>query len=466
MKNKNISVLINIRLFIGSILILNLGLFSCEDFVDVDLPQDQITGEVVFKDNATVEAALGHIYAQLRETAFSNGRSSGVSYLMGHYADELDLNAIDLPNVQVYADNNVLPSDNTVKSFWDTGYAVIYEANRIIEGVGASSELLEADRERFMGEAKFIRGYVHFYLMNLFGPVPYITDTDYRINREVARMKVEEVYQYLIADLLEAKGSLPTGMVHPSKLRVDHWTVSALLARTYLYHGEWDRALSEANYVISGSGASLEADLDKVFLTESPETLWQLDVAMNGTNTYEGFTFIVNAPPPNSSLSTTLIAGFEIGDQRLSSWVGSVSDGSSTWYFPYKYKQGTNTEQTLERSIMVRLGEVYLIAAEAAARSGALSEALSRLNAIRSRAGLPVIASVDQGVVLEAIWDERQVELFTELGHRFFDLKRTGRVTEVLGALKPDWQNTDRLLPLPESELLINPNLEPQNEGY
>ena len=175
--------------------LLFLALGSCEDFVDVDLPKDQITGEIVFQDPATVEAALGRIYSQLRENAFSTGRSSGITYLMGHYADELTLNAIDLPNVQVYANNNVLPSDNTVKGYWDTGYSMIYEANRIMEGVDASTELSMEEKSQFMGEAKFLRAYAHFYLMHLFGPVPYITGTDYRVNSEIARLEVEQVYQ-------------------------------------------------------------------------------------------------------------------------------------------------------------------------------------------------------------------------------------------------------------------------------
>lgn len=466
MKNLSISFLKESNLFSRTAIVLMLGLFSCEHFVDVELPKDQITGEVVFQETATVEAAFGGIYSQLRENAFSTGRSSGVSYLIGHYADELSLNAINLPNIQVYADNNVLPSDNTVKSLWDTGYAIIYNANRIIEGVEASTELLPDDKMRFVAEARFLRGFVHFYLMNLFGPIPYVTRTDYRSNSDVARMDVEEVVQNLIVDFTEAKKSLPVHAAYPLKLRADHWVASALLARVYLYHEDWGKALEEVEHVITESGCTLETNLENVFLTESPETLWQLDTELNGTNTYEGFTFIVNAPPPNSALSDALIDSFEAGDARFSSWVGSVTDGVTTWYFPYKYKQSSNTEQTLERSIMVRLAEMYLLAAEAATRSGNIPIALSYLNGIRTRAELPLMTASEEATMLEAIEQERRVELFTEMGHRFFDLKRTGKATSVLGLNKPSWQSTDVLLPVPESELLVNPNLEPQNEGY
>jgi len=92
--------------------------------------------------------------------------------------------------------------------------------------------------------------------------------------------------------------------------------------------------------------------------------------------------------------------------------------------------------------------------------------ALEDLNAVRNRAGLTDVVVNSEDELLEAILHERRVELFTEQGHRWFDLKRTGRVSEVLGSLKSGWEDTDVLLPVPESELQANPNLLPQNQGY
>ena len=112
------------------------------------------------------------------------------------------------------------------------------------------------------------------------------------------------------------------------------------------------------------------------------------------------------------------------------------------------------------------MGEAYLIAAEASVQLDRLSEGLYYLNAIRSRAGLTPLAGGDKNSLLSAVEQERRIELFSEQGHRFFDLKRTGRATEVLGLLKTNWEPTDELLPIPESELLLNPNLSPQNDGY
>src|SRR6056297_3080819 len=120
-------------------------LLSCEDFLEVDPPIDQLTGTVVFEDAATVDAALAHIYAELRESSPVAGTSNGLGYLMGHYADELELFSLNLPDVDNVAQNSVLPSDNTVQNLWNSSYNLIYAANRILEGVEASNALTEME---------------------------------------------------------------------------------------------------------------------------------------------------------------------------------------------------------------------------------------------------------------------------------------------------------------------------------
>ncbi|MDO5969574.1 RagB/SusD family nutrient uptake outer membrane protein, partial [Flavivirga aquimarina] len=119
-----------------------------------------------------------------------------------------------------------------------------------------------------------------------------------------------------------------------------------------------------------------------------------------------------------------------------------------------------------EYPVVFRLAEQYLIRAEARAELGKISEAQSDLNVIRNRAGLGNTTASTKEALRDAILDERQVELFTERGHRWFDLKRRGEAADVLAPLKPSWQDTDVLFPIPESELLLNPNLLPQNDGY
>ncbi|MCX2680745.1 RagB/SusD family nutrient uptake outer membrane protein [Galbibacter sp. EGI 63066] len=449
-----------------AIFLMALVLISCENYLEIEPPTNQLTGTVVFEDVATVNAAFAHIYSEMRETAFTNGAITGLSYLMGHYTDELELYA-NFPGVQTYSNNNVLPSDSSIKQLWDTGYSIIYATNSILEGVQASTSLSEEEKNRFLGEAYFLRGFIHFHLVNIFGDIPFIDSTDYRTNSEVSRLNEEQVYQRLVEDLLNAKELLPTTDDSLANLRPNHWTASALLGRVYLYRQEWQLALNESLHVISNGGYVLNTDLGQVFLKGSPETIWQLDTGIPGTNTHEAHTFVIAAgPPSNSALSEHLLNGFETGDARFDEWVGTVSDGSDTWFFPYKYKLNTPTGTTEECSILFRLTELYLTAAEAQAQLGNLPEASGYLNATRNRAQLPPITSMEQDALLEAIYKERRIEFFTEQGHRFFDLKRTGRATTVLSPIKPNWESTDVRLPIPEVELALNPNLLPQNEGY
>ena len=132
----------------------------------------------------------------------------------------------------------------------------------------------------------------------------------------------------------------------------------------------------------------------------------------------------------------------------------------------YKYKIGLGAGTSQEYSIVFRMAEQYLIRAEARTMLGDLAGAQADINKIRNRAGLIATSAFSEAELLKAIRQERQVELFTEFGHRFFDLKRWGLLDEILNGIKPGWNETDRVLPLPEKELLVNPNLQPQNAGY
>lgn len=440
---------------------------ACEDFVEVDNPNDQLTGTDVFENAETVDAAFAHIYSQLRENTFTDGSISGLSYLMGHYADELSLYSGSLPSVETYTNNTVLPSDNTIKKWWDTSYNLIYATNSILEGVENSTTLTLDEKSQFLGEAYFLRGFIHFYLVNLYGDIPYIEHTDYRLNSRVSRLEESDVYTKIISDLLQAKALLTEDDITFSNLKPNRSVASALLSRVYLYQEEWQLALSESLEIIDSEIYNLNSDLSQVFVKTSTETLWQLDTGFFGTNTKEAVTFIfVSGPPPNSALSNFLLNDFETGDARFTNWVGSVSEGSETWYFPFKYRLNVPTGSTEECSILFRLAELYLISAEAHAQLGNLSEAKNILNVIRARAMLNPITSNNQSEILNAILKERQIELFSELGHRFFDLKRKGRANDILSPIKPNWNTTDLLLPIPDSELILNPNLLPQNDGY
>ncbi|WP_418501813.1 RagB/SusD family nutrient uptake outer membrane protein [Flagellimonas sp.] len=450
--------------------VLVLLFIGCEDFVEIDPPESELVRETVFSNDKTAEAALMDIYGQLRSTTVFNGQISGFSSLLGHYSDELTLfNNTSL--VEPFYQHTLVPGNSQLTTIWNNCYNLIYASNAILEGLDNSSNITVEISQQLQGEALFIRAFIHFYLVNLFGDIPYITGVDYRANAVVNRMDTAEVYAHIIEDLKQSKTSLGETYTTGERIRPNRFAASALLARVYLYSEQWQLAETEASEIINQSIYDL-LPLNEVFLKNNQEAIWQFKPETSVGNTLEAQTFIfTTAPPHTTALTQTLVNSFETGDQRFVQWVGSVENDNEAWYYSHKYKLNTSTSQSEEYSTVFRLAEQYLIRAEARARLGTnTAEAIADLDVIRDRANLPLIAETNPGIgqaqLLDVIMHERQVELFTEFGHRWFDLKRTGRAMEVLDDLKPGWKDTDNLLPIPETELLANPNLEPQNPGY
>jgi hypothetical protein len=440
-------------------------LLSCQEFVEVDTPNYLLSGENVFTDKQTVEAAMIGIYGQLRSNLLLTGGSKGMSNLLGNYADEIDFYGDIGLAEEVFYKNNLLASNATVAEIWNGCYNQIYATNAIIEGVAGSAYFSDEEIRQYSGEAKFLRALIHFYLFNLYGDVPYITTTNYIENQSVKRDDRETVYTNLISDLIYAKENLPDADTSGEHVRANARTARALLARVYLYNKEWSQAEAMASSVIVDS--QWETNLENVFLKESPSILLQLMPEFEGMNTLEAETFIFEtAPPPTRALSNGLINSFETGDLRKTMWIGEVSDGNQSYYYPYKYKHRSGEGGNAEYSVILRLAEQFLIRAEARARMGDIAGAQADLNRIRNRAGLANTSATSENELLAAILQERRVELFTEHGHRFFDLKRTENLDVFLVPIKLGWNSTDGLFPLPEKELLTNPNLQPQNPGY
>jgi hypothetical protein len=103
---------------------------------------------------------------------------------------------------------------------------------------------------------------------------------------------------------------------------------------------------------------------------------------------------------------------------------------------------------------------------EALAYQNRTAEAVHYLNLIRHRAGLlPLPETLSKEEFINEMLSESRREFFTEGGHRFFDLKRNNKL-HILKMVKPNWEDKHALLPIPEGEILLNPNLLPQNNGY
>ncbi|MDP3680034.1 MAG: RagB/SusD family nutrient uptake outer membrane protein [Flavobacterium sp.] len=451
-----------------AILFIMLWFNSCDDFTESDTPVSELDTAAVFEEKNIAYSAMTNVFAQMRDNGMLTGKTTGIQKEMGLYVDELTWYGNSAQSAANFFTNTLIPTHPTLATWWNNSYSQIYAANAVIEGVAGSIKLLQTDKEQLTGEAKFARAFVHFYILQLWGDVPYVTGTDYTFNSTLKRLPTAEVYAKIIEDLESAIILLPEEYTNPTRVRPNSYVAQALLARVYLYAGMWSEAANSASAVLNKTDTyTWVTELNNVFLKGSTVTIWQYAPRTPTRNTDEGTTFIFNAGPPNSvALTNSLVNTFEAGDQRKVKWIRSISKGSSTWYHAYKYKKtGSNTPQ-LEFSIVLRLAEMYLIRAEARARQGELTNAKDDLNVIRNTAGLGNTIAVTQDEILNAILHERQVELFSEFGHRFFDLRRFDALDQALSGVKANWNNTDNLLPLPQNELNLNPNIGPQNPGY
>lgn len=442
------------------------GILACDSFLEVEPPKSQLVGVTVFEDKTTANAAMAHVYNLLRDSGLLTGSTSGASNMLGNYADEIIYYAAFDNNVALVFSNNLNSTTSVVSQKWRESYQQIYTANAIIEGCNQSTKLSVADKNQFIAEAMFVRALVHFYLVNLYGDVPYVTTTDYQVNRLLSRIPSNEVLNKIVEDLQNAIAMLPDQYISADRVRPNKATAQALLARTYLYLGNWAAASNMASAVITNPTYGWETDIQKVFLKGSPTTIWQFSPRQPGLNAQEGTTFIFQSGPPAfRGLSPSFYQSFAANDLRRTNWIRAISNSTSTWYHPFKYKRNNPTATSQEFSIVFRMAEMYLIRAEARARQGELVTAAEDLNKIRNLAGLPNTTANNSVALVDAILEERKFELFTEFGHRFFDLKRTGKLDLVLPQNKPGWDSNDQHWPIPETELLNNPNMT-QNSGY
>lgn len=459
-------ILTNKRAISGLLTLMLFTCVSCDDFIDVGMPKTEITTNTVFSNDASATAAVLGIYSKMMSnSSFTKGdleRYTGLS------SDELINYSPKAEQTQFYQGSLAASNNVVYRNFWGEAYYYISNANSILEGLEHSETLTPNVKKQLQGEALFIRAYCHFYLANLFGDVPYVKTTNYSENSKMPRMPIVGVYTEIVNDLLEAKSVMPQTIPGTDgNLRPGINAVRSLLARTYLYTKQWALAEQEVTDLISSAQFSLAAVVD-VFKATSTETIWQLRPVVPGTNTPQAQMFILTGAPANSlgavALSQELVDLFEPSDNRLTSWIGRLTTGASTYYFAYKYKAGYSSQVT-EYSIIFRLAEMYLIRAEARAEQNKFVEGKSDLDIIRTRAGQPNSTATDSESLLDAIADERRMELFTENGQRWLDLKRTSKAGNVLPQRKPGWDSNDELYPIPQPERMINTNLS-QNPGY
>lgn len=429
---------------------------ACKKMVGIDPPPNQLTPDKVFKDSSSIVAATANMYTLLGSADANFLRNAGT------YTDELVTTTITGTATE-FSNGSLTVTNTSVLSIWQNLYATIYKANAIIEGLKTSTGISSSLKNQCLGEAKFVRAYCLYLLVNIYGDVPLVTTTDVTINSRIAKSPANSVMAQVIADLNDgAQLMADTYPFSGEKVEANKWAAVALLAKAHLYVKDYANAELQASSVINSGNYTLLDDLNSVFTANNDEAILQLWNATGATS----LCLVPASGVPSYQVSPQLLAAFEPDDLRETAWVNSTIVSSTTYYYPYKYKQRSPVAgPTAEYSMYLRLAEIYLVRAEARAQRQDLTSAAADLNTIRNRAGLADTKAATQADLLSAIFHERQVELFYEGCNRFFDLKRSGTIGAVIQPLKPFWKPTAQLFPIPQAEVLSDPNLI-QNPGY
>lgn len=490
MRQKKHLIVIIKTFFLATSLICHVG---CKKYIAVQAPYTSTNSLNVYTDDANATAAMTGMYSRMSASPAFFG-SSSLNLFAGLSADELTLySGVTTQNYVAYYTNSLVANSvqNYGSEYWSGIYNYIYACNAAVEGLSdTSSNLMTPSVKRqVLGEAKFMRAFFYFYLVTLYGDVPLVTTTDYVTNNVMGRTPQTQVYKLMIDDLTDAEALLSSDFldgklqkyatgVTPERVRPTKWAAAALLARVNLFAGYAAAAESQATLVIDNAAMFGLASVDSVFLKNNNEAIWQLQPVLSSQNTQDAISFILapGGPTNNTSkpvyLSSQLINSFEAGDKRriIGKWVNSITLTGVTYYYPYKYKNITAT--VTEYETILRLGELFLIRAEARDLLNNISGAKADLNMVRARAGLAGTLAADKTSLQAAILHERQVELFTEWATRWLDLKRTGSVDAVMSVVTPiksnglvSWNSYQQLYPIYFNDILKDPNLK-QNNGY
>lgn len=452
-----------IKIFTIFCLGLMFALQSCESFIDISVPRNEITSEDLFSDSTNADAALIGLYVGLAQGTTDVLTGGGMTLLTGLVSDEL----VPLNTSIIYEEFyfNDISRDNHVNSTsWRAAYSLIYSANACIEGLEASQGISESARNTLLAEARYLRSFVYFYLLQVYGNVPLVISTDYRLNKLLPQTPSDVIYKQIIQDLEFAQSHFPKARNNPN--RANYYTATALLAKVQLFVGNYASAVEESSKVIESDMFNLEPHPKDVFVANSSETIWSILPLTTFSQTSEGLTFIPASPTtlPRYVLNEDLLYSFEANDARRTSWVMETTVNGETYTYPNKYRVGYVTEDSgRENYVVIRLAELFLIRAEAKMSSEQMNDlkgAIDDLNVIRKRAGLTELSStLTHNSVRELIQKERRVELAFEWGNRWMDLQRWGIISEVLQHSKPQWNPSRIWFPIPQNELDINPNL-------
>ena len=504
---------------INRILVITLiGCFvSCADLEEK--PVGVLAPEGFFKSPKDVETAIFGAYGWIASERLW-GRQFVAAIMLR--SDMVDIGDRGTPaERQQVNDFNMDDGNGMVRQFWPYWYQVISAANSAIAGA-ESLGLAEEEINPLIGEARFVRAFSYYHLVRVFGDIPYI---DYFIDDPssvigISKTPAAEVYTKVLADLEFAKQWLPDQQPSDVRSRPTKGTAASYLASVHLTLQDYQAAYNEARWVIDNKGTfgyALEPDFQNLFRAETQdalkETIFSLDFLglQNGDggandDIMPPMTGIRGADELGWSVCVPSMAVYNTWDDRdyrkAVSFVDEapVTTSGNTVVVPYtefqntkrphiakyrRYPGASNAEGRYSDNnyATMRYAEVLLIAAEALAEvsGGSNAEAEGYVNEVRARArnwagtATAFPADVPTGLskadFINLVMDERRLELAFEY-IRWYDIKRRNLGVEVFtgpNSLEPHPNfdpARDYLMPLPRTELAINPNLLPQNPGY
>jgi len=485
---------INCSYILGALLI---GFTSCDSFLD-EQPLSAISSENFYKTAADAQAGVNAVYSMLQGHYGSNG------WYFGDVSTEV-ANRGELTGGLDVMDYTF--ADPVFRSFWSSMYQGINYANTAMKLI-PDIPMDEALKSRYIAECQFLRALFYFELVRGFGGVPKITEPSFdNSNNLIPRASPEEIYDLIIQDLKSAESVLPATYPSSKTGRATKGAAQSLLAKVYLTRKDWTNAraksyevMQSGTYILlpnfrdvfrvsnknsrehifsvqykSGNSRGGGSSFTSQFASRNPNILLNGAIAGTAIATERGF---YNAVPDHYRKRITMVDSFPSPYYPEITATGKAQAGPA----PMKYWDptfGLNPGGDANWTIL-RYADVMLIFAEAENElNGPSNDALNVLNLIRARARdenangisepeelaqLPDISGVTQEELRQAIWEERRMELCFE-GHHRWDLLRTGRFIDALRASGRNPENKHLLFPIPQLEILANPQLT-QNPEY
>ncbi|SNZ01662.1 RagB/SusD family nutrient uptake outer membrane protein [Flagellimonas pacifica] len=470
----------NLNKYTFLIVVAFLGLFSCEDELDI-VPITEKASNSFYSNEQELESAIAGVYAQLQDRGLYGLDLIGVGEISGEDSFE-EIAANDGGRFGQLDDFSTNAGNDLVGKIWEESYKGIQRANTVlnrITDIEYETSVLKTTR---IGEMKFIRALLYFNLVRLYGDVPLVTsETESPFDFfGQGRTSSAEVYTQIETDLNDAIQDLPSDKTagRPAK-----GAAQALLGDVLLTQGNFSGALTSFEAVVSSNTYSLMPSTSEIFGVANEgnsETLFEIQYAsgflVDGKK--EGSLAGSQFRPSGTTASAkghnlptqAFIDSFEAGDTRLDDYV-DVDPVANPFYFSTKYEiSPTGADDGGSDHLIIRYADVVLKYAESLNENNQTADAITQLNTVRARAGLGATTASSQTEVRAAIRLERRFELMGE-GHRWFDLKRYGTAVSVMNAFfnsagsNVTIDENKLVLPIPQSQLDTDSSIT-QNPGY